>query len=285
MWTNVKKQCIDFARIYNHTNFFLASNFHAFINHEQLKIKFPRMPYWGDTSQSLAFSGLVTPILLHHNIPMVVMASSNTIECPFPYGSHPLIDNNIQASGIQMRYDRPDLTRIGKLKCIVDATKKHNLPKPKLRVCWGNDKQGGNCYSCEKCIRTMNLILALGENLPNYGFYQTLEEVKKITQNYFSPNKKKFLKFEVAWDWECIQNRIKEIIADPTTDIKYSQETQDYLIWFCSIPLDSFCIDRREVFEHNKKHFMPFWAASEHGPVNLETILNLKLRNHKDFET
>lgn len=275
MWANVKKQCISFAQTYGHTNFFLVSNFHAFINHEQLKKQFPSMPYWGDTSQSLAFAGLVTPILLHYNIPTVLMASSNTIECPFAYGSHPLIDNNIQLSGIQFRYDRPDLTRIGKLECVLAQAQRYKLPKPKLRVCWGNDQQGGNCYKCEKCIRTMNLILALGEDPHDFGFNQTVEDIETITKKYFSADKKKFLKFEVAWDWECVQKKISEILADKTSSITYSPEVAEYLAWFCSIQLDRFCIDRRDVFERNKKRFAPLWAASEQGPISLATIKTL----------
>jgi hypothetical protein len=78
-----------------------------------------------------------------------------------PWGSHPLLDPNYSSSDLRILHDGIALSRFDKTKLIAewDPALKH------LRVCnkYKQYRAGMfNCGRCEKCIRTMLTLLALG---------------------------------------------------------------------------------------------------------------------------
>jgi hypothetical protein len=78
-----------------------------------------------------------------------------------PWGSHPLIDPNFSTHGLRVVHDGVALSRLDKVRLLVDwpAALRH------MRVCNKADRyQAGvlNCGACEKCVRTMLELLALG---------------------------------------------------------------------------------------------------------------------------
>ena len=78
-----------------------------------------------------------------------------------PNGSHPLLEPNYSSVDLRIRYDGTDLSRFERTKLVVDW----GLPLPYLRVCnkytlYEQDRF--NCCRCEKCVRTMLALLALG---------------------------------------------------------------------------------------------------------------------------
>lgn len=283
MWQNIKEQNREFAHAYGNSAHFIVSNFHANIRHHYLKKEYPTMPYWGDTSQSLALSGLTAPLLIDKSIDTILMASSRTADYPFALGSHPMIDNNIQFCGIRVYHDQPKLSRIKKMEFVATTARTRNVVKPYLRVCWGKSKLGGNCYRCEKCLRTMNIILALGEQLQDYGFDRTPEQVMQATRILFRADKKGFMKFAVGWNWECVQERIKQVLEGNDPSITYPEEQKEYLQWLSELCIDTYCYDNRTDYEQHKRYFQPLWDLAEDGPVDLETIITLAKRNREDF--
>lgn len=77
------------------------------------------------------------------------------------WGSHPLLDPNYSSSDLRIRHDGIALSRLAKTKLVADW----GVPLQHIRVCNQYKRYRAgllNCGECEKCIRTMLTLLALG---------------------------------------------------------------------------------------------------------------------------
>lgn len=232
LWDSIKKQTIDFAQTYNKSYSFIRSNFAQIPNGKILK-KLSGLPqWWALTSQALHYIGLTAPLLFHYGIKQLVIGSSHTADLPMPYGSHPLIDNALSFAGISVFHDLGDLDRPHKIKLVCKKCKKYSVPYPKLRVCWGNDKAGGNCCKCEKCLRTINELLVLGKKPQKFGFDIEPETACLETKQFFHHNR--HLKARQLWHWECVQNYIKY------SKITYKSPLDGYCEWLSRLHLEDF---------------------------------------------
>jgi hypothetical protein len=91
----------------------------------------------------------------------VIIASDYDVPHLTPHGSHPLVEPYFSSSELKVRYDGMTRTRLEKTKLVADWP----LGLQYLRVCNKPELyQPGrlNCGECEKCIRTMLALLALG---------------------------------------------------------------------------------------------------------------------------
>lgn len=88
----------------------------------------------------------------------VTIASSEDIPYVEPYGSHPILDPNYSSSDLRIRHGSILLSRLGKTRLVAewDVALQHMKP------CTKNQYGKLNCGRCEKCIRTMTTLLALG---------------------------------------------------------------------------------------------------------------------------
>jgi hypothetical protein len=115
--------------------------------------------FWTDEFEAAAFSAIAHA--LSRRLSVVSLASSFDIPHLHPHGSHPLLDPNYSSSDLRIRHDGVALSRFAKTKLVAgwDVALRH------LRVCnlykrYQADRL--NCGRCEKCIRTMLALLALG---------------------------------------------------------------------------------------------------------------------------
>jgi hypothetical protein len=76
----------------------------------------------------------------------------------YPLGSHPLTDPMWSGDSLEVLHSGAEASRIQKLELIGDD----EVVRETLRVCWENRGGSYNCGACEKCIRTMILLKALG---------------------------------------------------------------------------------------------------------------------------
>jgi hypothetical protein len=75
------------------------------------------------------------------------------------HGSHPLVDVNYSSSDLQIRHDDITLSRLDKTSLVADW----DVAIKNLRVCNHPEPHNSlNCGKCEKCVRTMLELLALG---------------------------------------------------------------------------------------------------------------------------
>ena len=131
------------------------------------------------------FMGAVFAAIAHvfsKRLTVVSINSSHDIPNIIPYGSHPLLDPNYSSGFLRIRHEGITLSRFAKTKLIADW----DLALRHLRVC--NDTkhyQPGmlNCGRCEKCVRTMLALLALGvlANTPAFPRHDITEELINAT--------------------------------------------------------------------------------------------------------
>jgi len=86
----------------------------------------------------------------------VYIASSNSYVDLHTWGSHPLLDPLWSTETVQIVHDGGE-TRMNKLRTLVQYPE----AVARLRVCWRNP-DSFNCGVCEKCVRTMLALRALG---------------------------------------------------------------------------------------------------------------------------
>lgn len=228
MWHNVQQQCQGFADKYGHQISFIHFNFRSVINVQKLAKISKEIPVWIEyTSEALSHIGVAIPLLFERGYAKILMASSVTQEYPFAYGTHPAIDNFIACAGINAFHDGVKLTRLEKVKTVKKIAENQHIAKPVLRVCWGNDKQGGNCCMCEKCLRTMHEILILGEDLATWGFNCSLKELKHNTEKFLET------KPYIGSNWFEVQEHSTKLIA------KKNKKVASYFEWFKTLDLHS----------------------------------------------
>jgi hypothetical protein len=119
--------------------------------------------FWGEFWRK-EFMGATFSAIAHaldQRLNRVSINSSEVIQDVVPYGTHPLIDPCFSSSDLRIRHEGITLSRLEKTKLVSTW----NLALQRIRVC--NDtqryRQGRlNCGLCEKCIRTMLALKALG---------------------------------------------------------------------------------------------------------------------------
>lgn len=86
----------------------------------------------------------------------VMIASTSTYGRMRPWGSHPLTDPLFSSSRLRLIHDGAFATRFEKVAELI----KHDVAMRNLRTCWRSES-GVNCGSCERCLKTMSILVAL----------------------------------------------------------------------------------------------------------------------------
>ena len=107
------------------------------------------------------FFGAVLAAAVHALSPRINLAwlaSSYDIPHLHPCGSHPLLDPEYGSADLQIRHRDVGLPRMEKLKIVADW----DVAFQNFRVCLANVPEKLNCGRCEKCVRTMLELEAMG---------------------------------------------------------------------------------------------------------------------------
>lgn len=108
-----------------------------------------------------SFFGAVLASLAHsftNQIDMMFIGSSYDIPNLHPCGSHPLLDPEYSSYNMKIRHRDYELSRIDKIRIVSTWDTAFNH----FRVCLANVPDRLNCGKCEKCVRTMTELTALG---------------------------------------------------------------------------------------------------------------------------
>jgi 7-cyano-7-deazaguanine synthase in queuosine biosynthesis len=142
----VEEQARAAARLFSKRLIVVRTNSHW----EQAKIPCRWRMYHGAVLMAVAYA-------LAPNHGKVYIASSHSSYADMePWGTHPLLDPLWSSDAVEIVHDGPN-TRIEKLRLLVQYPE----IMARLRVCWENIGKY-NCGLCEKCIRTMLALRALG---------------------------------------------------------------------------------------------------------------------------
>ncbi len=108
-----------------------------------------------------SFFGAVLAAMAHsfsQGINLMFIPSSYDIPNLHPCGSHPLLDPEYSSYDLRIRHRDYELSRLEKIR-IVSAW---DVAFQNFRVCLANLPDHLNCGKCEKCVRTMTELTALG---------------------------------------------------------------------------------------------------------------------------
>jgi hypothetical protein len=115
---------------------------------------------------------------LQEHFSKIFIASTHTYKDLYPAGSHPILDHLWNSETLSFVHDGCEAGRIDKLRLI--ATSEHAMKS--LRVCWKNRFGPYNCCKCEKCIRTMISLQAIGQldRCTTFNTELNLKDVRNI---------------------------------------------------------------------------------------------------------
>ncbi|OYX26037.1 MAG: hypothetical protein B7Z06_06355, partial [Flavobacteriales bacterium 32-35-8] len=168
---NEKENIIDNTKL-----IYLESNLRDFYTYK-VSLLINSLSWWGEIQHAMALLGVLAPLTSLLGVKHVFIASSNTKEVDFSWGSRPEVDENMKWANIKVTHDGYHLRRPEKIVNVINFAKEHN-EKINLRVCYSELRNGANCNICAKCQRTMLGIILANENPSNYGlqipdnFYQ-----------------------------------------------------------------------------------------------------------------
>ena len=159
--------------------------------------------WWGKIQHGMALITLIAPLSWLKKIGTVLIASSNTGEISFGWGSTSETDEKVRWADIAVIHDGFHLRRTEKIQNIVDFAKKTG-EHIKLRVCYSELRDGYNCSQCAKCQRTMFGLILSGENPAQYGFELPSDFYELIFRNF---KQGAVMTQGVAYEWQCLQEK------------------------------------------------------------------------------
>jgi hypothetical protein len=118
-----------------------------------------------------------------------------------PLGSHPLLDPLWSTEQVELVHDGCEASRIDKLAVLShdDVARRH------LRVCFQNRAGRYNCGECEKCLRTMVALRALGV-LEAFSTFPDAIDPRSLARIELP---------EVTYTWEASLALLRESGDDP----------------------------------------------------------------------
>ncbi len=128
-----------------------------------------------------SFFGAVLAAMAHtfsNRINLMFIGSSYDIPNLHPCGSHPLLDPEYSSFGVRLRHRDYEMSRLEKIRIVSDW----DVAFQNFRVCLANVPDRLNCGKCEKCVRTMTELTALGVLHKTRAFVEDEVSPKNIEQ-------------------------------------------------------------------------------------------------------
>jgi len=97
-------------------------------------------------------------LLLSPHVSTVIIPSSHHVDDLMPHGTHPALDPLWSSASVKLEHHGIEATRTQRVRRI----SKSDVAMSHLRVCWENRDGAFNCGRCEKCVRTMISLRAVG---------------------------------------------------------------------------------------------------------------------------
>ncbi len=189
--------------------------------------------WWGKIQHGMALIGLIAPLSYLKGIRNIMIASSNTGEVSFGWGSTSETDEKVKWANTKVIHDGFHLRRTEKIEGIVDFAKRSGN-YIKLRVCYHDLRKGYNCSRCPKCQRTMFGFILCGENPNDYGFEVPADFYDLVRKNF---GENSVMTTGVAYEWKCLQDKAKS--AENSFIINNETSEKKYIDTFAALPLES----------------------------------------------
>jgi hypothetical protein len=140
-----------------------------------------------------------------------------------PWGSHPLLDPYYSSSHFRIEHHGLEMTRLEKTALVADWP----VGLQNIRVCQNDDSGASNCGQCEKCVRTMTTLVALGKLEHSAAF--PLDDVTPELLGFVEEQRMIHSPFQAQWYRELIPLLVSRGRGDLVVAIErmlrpYSQE-------------------------------------------------------------
>lgn len=251
LWQERKREFEEFASAHGHENAYIVSNFSPFLKWEILNNLSSEISSWrADTAEGLGMFGLAAPLMYAKGIPFLLMASSFEWSFPWPSAGTPLVDDHLMfASGHAFKNDQFHMTRLDKLQFVAQRIRQ-GAPRPKIKVCEGQNSYNSLDLDCAKCIPMAFSLLVLSEDPRLYGFDASDDKIISAMKQYLLLPQK----YWTLWELSFVQDYLRQ---QPSQDPRLS--------WFTTYDLGS-AID----YELEKSKQMVHWDAfSDIAPKGL----------------
>ncbi len=204
-WNDFKRFNLEEEVINSERVCYVESNLRTFYTYEvDLLVG---VGWWGKIQHGMALLSLIAPLSYLHKITTTMIASSNTGEVSFGWGSTSETDEKVRWANQQVIHDGFHLRRTEKIENVVAFAKKTGY-QVKLRVCYSEWRTGYNCSRCTKCQRTMLGFILEGENPSDYGFDVPKDFYDLILKNF---DEKAMMTVGVKYEWQCLQDKARTI--------------------------------------------------------------------------
>jgi len=206
-WSKISKKLIDFANHERVNIHFIKTNARELINDGLLSRKYGMESWWERVCHGVITLSLCAPIT-KEKIGNIIYASSYEPEFNEPWGSHPILDENLSWADVKIISDLHQLGRQEKIRYIL---KSHPKYLRDLRVCWIQHTEY-NCGLCEKCLRTITG-LVLEDIDPRKCGFQVNNGIFDLIKAFFTKGLIPMTAFGLAC-WLNIQKLIPSELDD-----------------------------------------------------------------------
>ncbi|WP_282148190.1 hypothetical protein [Algibacter lectus] len=198
---NAEEKILDQSRL-----FYVESNLREFYTYK-VDLLVDGLGWWGMVQHGMALLGVLAPLSHKFDIRKINIASSNTNEVSFSWGSSPLIDENMKWANTKVTHDGFQFKRTDKADNVVKFVKNSEYDI-KLRVCYAEERTGYNCNTCHKCQRTALALILAGANPNEYGFNLPSGFYDLVFKNF---GKDSVMTKGLKYEWTCIQDKAKSV--------------------------------------------------------------------------
>jgi len=209
-----QKEGVAFHRIESNMNV-------TFFDHARLAADFGHClrgnSWWASIQHSMGLLGICAPLTAIRDIKMLYIASSATKDraqgIGRPWGSHPLIDNNVAWADVKCGHDGVEWSRQEKIRHVIKPYIERTKNYPRLIVC--NDTERGsvlNCGRCEKCSRTIVGLILEGID-PNLCGFNVGDRILDHIKLKLLLRPLRFTQLKTGM-WRDIQSAIPDVVPD-----------------------------------------------------------------------
>lgn len=232
-WKSYKERMIEFSRIEGVDINFIETNSRDFLKENLITKNYGKyfVDSWWVFRHGMTTIGICAPLTKLENIGTLLVASTHTQEFEYPWGSHPLIDNNIAWNSLKVIHDGFEFSRQEKIRYFMKDFMGEYIKKygnyPFLQICNHADLANGES-SCGKCDKCLSAIVGLTlENIdPNKCGFNVDENTYNSIKNLLAKGEAPIRGLGSISVWRDIQNHIPEEVEHDLYGSK------DFFKWF-----------------------------------------------------
>jgi|Deesub1362B_J571_1020462.scaffolds.fasta_scaffold00364_5 hypothetical protein len=231
-WKTYRDMLINFSSKEGVNISFIRTNAREFIDERFVNVEFTRRLIhhsWWVFRHAIVELSLCAPLTKAQNIGTLLIASTFTKDFNYPWGSHPLIDNNVSWADVGVVHDGYGFSRQDKVKYLLKNLIDEYENYPFLRIC---NFSVPPCCKCTKCLQAIIALTLENIDPKKCGFNidaETFDDIKRV----FVKNK---LNFDLGTlvVWKDIQNHIPETLEHNLYN------SREFFIWFRSLDLSRY---------------------------------------------